>query len=89
MSIFDPFGMIADFMLRSKTLIQKTWKVNINWEDLVTNELQKNWKAWWDEFKRVKEFKIPRCLSPNLLQSKNIQLHVFVDASQGAFAAVC
>ncbi|XP_037816930.1 uncharacterized protein LOC119607192 [Lucilia sericata] len=88
MAVFDPYGLVADFLLYSKILIQKAWKLQIGWDDPIPHELYKKWKVWWNELKNISRFKVPRCLSQNLFCA-NIQLHVFVDASQDAFAAVC
>ncbi|XP_075150621.1 uncharacterized protein LOC142224719 [Haematobia irritans] len=88
MSVFDPYGLIADFLLYSKTLVQETWKFKIDWDDPIPNHIYNKWDMWWKEFKNIECFHIKRCLSPTLSTMK-VQLHVFVDASQEAYAAVC
>lgn len=40
------------------------------------------------ELPKVRELRIPRCYSPFMSRAKIIDLHVFVDASESAFAAV-
>ncbi|XP_075157911.1 uncharacterized protein LOC142231178 [Haematobia irritans] len=88
MAVFDPFGLIADFLLYSKSLVQQTWKYKIGWDEAIPKELHKKWYSWWKEFEKLKDFKINRCLSPTFFEQE-VQLHVFVDASQEAFSAVC
>ncbi|XP_055923385.1 uncharacterized protein LOC129953880 [Eupeodes corollae] len=88
MAIFDPFGFLADFLIFSKILVQECWKVSIDWDDPIPTELHIKWSAWWNEFQQVKAFQISRCYSPHIRLSNNTELHVFVDASQSAFAAV-
>ncbi|XP_036341067.1 uncharacterized protein LOC118750456 [Rhagoletis pomonella] len=87
MAVFDPFGILADFLLFAKVLIQEVWKSRIEWDEVIPDKLQNKWFAWWGEFKRVNEIQIRRWYSPQLQAAVSIQLHIVVDASQVAFAA--
>ena len=49
-------------------------------------ELCKQWQAWWSEFSNIVTVKVPRWYGT--LRTCKVVLHVFVDASQLAFAAV-
>ncbi|XP_075167717.1 uncharacterized protein LOC142239844 [Haematobia irritans] len=89
MSAFDPFGLIADFLLHGKILVQHCWKHDMDWDDIIPEHLHKKFTAWWREFQEISKFKIPRCISFNLYNASTIQLHIFVHASQDPFAAVC
>ncbi|XP_036346995.1 uncharacterized protein LOC118756332 isoform X1 [Rhagoletis pomonella] len=87
MSVFDPFGILADFLLFAKILIQEVWKSCIEWDEILPYQLQHKWFAWWGEFKRINEVKVNRYYSPLLQSPTSVQLHILVDASQVAFAA--
>lgn len=88
MAIFDPFGFLSNFTIFSKLLLQKTWKLCVQWDEQLPQQILVQWNAWWREFDRVKQFSIPRCYSCFLPWAEDIQLHIFVDASSSAFAAV-
>ncbi|KAL7737020.1 hypothetical protein ACLKA6_008873 [Drosophila palustris] len=89
MSVYDPFGMLADLMIYGKILVQDVWRTGICWNDLIPDALFERFVQWLRQLDNVKYFKIPRCYSPKfLLQDTSIELHVFVDASEQAFAAV-
>ncbi|XP_030386687.1 uncharacterized protein LOC115633383 [Scaptodrosophila lebanonensis] len=87
MAVYDPFGLIADFCIFAKILTQKTWSRRIQWDEVLPGELQDEWGHWWTALQNMQEFRKPRCYSPNLSRSNYIELHIFVDASQSAFAA--
>ncbi|XP_036347224.1 uncharacterized protein LOC118756578 [Rhagoletis pomonella] len=87
MAVFDPFGMLADYLLFTKILIQETWKHGIAWDDVLPQELSKKWVRWWQEFHNVQQFKMQRCYSPYIFDGGRVEVHIFVDASQVAFAA--
>ncbi|XP_037940625.1 uncharacterized protein LOC119673427 [Teleopsis dalmanni] len=87
MAIFDPYGILANFLLVAKVLFQETWKTKLNWDDLLPPTLFQKWILWWDEFARIGNFFVPRCSSSHLNIAKEVQLHTFMDASQLAFVA--
>lgn len=89
MSVFDPFGFIADFMISMKILLQRIWKTGIGWDDIIPEEYQPAWSSWIHELKKCQAFQIPRCMSNDMFQAESIEWHTMVDASESAFAAVC
>ncbi|XP_055914028.1 uncharacterized protein LOC129947476 [Eupeodes corollae] len=89
MTIFDPLGLVAHFLMYIKVLLQDVWRSNIGWdEDIKDAELEK-WLKWIRYLPEIVKLKIPRCyIVNNPDPSSEIQLHVFVDASENGFAAV-
>ncbi|XP_036322275.1 uncharacterized protein LOC118736286 [Rhagoletis pomonella] len=88
MSIYDPFGFLANITIVAKLLIQSAWKQNIMWDEQLPHPLAKQWKAWWTKFQYVNSLTVPRCYSSMISSAENVQLHIFVDASTDAYAAV-
>ncbi|XP_075157703.1 uncharacterized protein LOC142230970 [Haematobia irritans] len=89
MSIFDPFGFLANVVIRSKLILQEIWNYNVDWNSTIPDELYQKWRAWYIELQNVKDFKFPRCYDKAFSDlSASIELHIFADASELAFAAV-
>lgn len=91
MTIFDPLGFLAAFLVYLKILLQDIWRSNIDWDDEINDEHYDRWVKWLKVLPEVQNIKIPRCYISNRSAdgaSTTIQLHVFVDASENAFAAV-
>lgn len=88
MSIFDPIGFLGQFTVYMKILLQSIWASGIGWDDVLPDSLYEKWKLWMDELPKVKELRIPRCYTESLPIAVKVDLHVFVDASEAAFAAV-
>lgn len=88
MSIFDPFGMLADFVLPSKIILQELWRTGAAWDDPVSEEIDKRWQAWRAQIPNTRRLRVPRCYSPSIVNRPGLQLHIFADASEVAFAAV-
>ena len=87
MSVFDPLGFLSHFTIKAKILLQEVWRSKIEWDDQVPEDSFVKWRAWLDELQDIPCMKIPRCYSHNISDS-NVQLHIFCDASEKAFAAV-
>lgn len=88
MSVFDPFGILADFMLTAKVILQDVWRSGVNWDELIPEHVDERWQAWRNEIQRTHLCRIPRCYSQHISNPSNLQLHIFADASEVAFAAV-
>lgn len=87
MSIFDPFGLLANFTLGAKTILLDLWRLGIGWDEPVPISIDERWQDWRAHIERTKLLRVPRCYSSNIRTAKGLQLHVFADASETAFAA--
>lgn len=88
MSVYDPLGFISHFLVKGKILLQKIWRSGINWDDELTSILNDDWISWLEQLKSIQEVRIERCYSEHLHRASSIELNVFCDASEMAFAAV-
>lgn len=88
MSVFDPFVFLSNYMVHMKILLQKLWKADVYWDDVIPEEFCRDWTEWVSELKNVGKVRIPRCIDTHLFEHKGIEWHTFVDASELAFAAV-
>lgn len=90
MSIYDPLGLIAFFLVHLKILLQEIWKAKATWDEQLPHDLNEKWKQWINLLPQVENVQIPRLYStkitPNTAQS--IEMHTFVDASEKAYCAV-
>lgn len=84
--LYDPMGWIAPVLITAKIFIQKLWKSGLSWDDNLTPELLSEWIHFRDELNYIKMINIPRWLSTK--KEDPVELHVFADASQAAYAAV-
>ncbi|XP_055528075.1 uncharacterized protein LOC129720610 [Wyeomyia smithii] len=91
MSIYDPLGMIAHYLMFLKVLLQDVWRSGVSWDECIADREWKKWKTWLGFLPKLETLQIPRCyrLSISMGPSTRIQLHTFVDASEEGYAAVC
>ena len=61
---------------------------NYDWDDKLDLETCKAIECWVKDLKAINKLSIPRCLS--VLKEKTVdkEIHIFVDASEDAYAAV-
>lgn len=90
MSVFDPLGFLAAFLVLVKILLQKIWRSSIDWDEHISAEHYADWLMWTKLLPAVGKIEIPRCYTKGvvLTDDHSIQLHIFVDASENAYAAV-
>lgn len=88
MSIFDPFGLLANFTLASKVILQDLWRLGIGWDEPVPVSIKDRWETWRSQIEKTRQVRVPRCYSLHIRSAQDLQLHVFADASEIAFAAV-
>ncbi|XP_062714275.1 uncharacterized protein LOC134291033 [Aedes albopictus] len=89
MSVFDPLGLISNLLVHGKVIVQDLWRAQVGWDDAIPAEIEQNWIRWIEYLSKLEKLRIPRCYfagyDPDSFRS--LQLHVFVDASESAFAS--
>ena len=81
---------MESYTIKGKMIIQDLWKLQIDWDAVIPPEEHKAAKEWMDEIKVVKELQIKRrYFSCKISEVLNAELHVFSDASQKGYGAVC
>ncbi|XP_062713471.1 uncharacterized protein LOC134290365 [Aedes albopictus] len=90
MSFFDPLGLLSFLLVHGKILLQDIWRAGIMWDQEIDGDQQESWQRWTEALKQIQTVKIPRCYFPNATSEhyRRLQLHIFVDASEVAYAAV-
>ncbi|KAH8339623.1 hypothetical protein KR067_011866 [Drosophila pandora] len=89
MSIFDPLGFLSCHTIGLKILLQRIWRLNIDWDQELLEKIQEDWRLWKTLLGQIRIFEVPRCFSPDTSDPLQTELHTFVDASEYAYSAVC
>ncbi|XP_067017856.1 uncharacterized protein [Acropora muricata] len=85
-SLFDPLQFLAPFTVRAKVLMQEIWMAGVDWDDDLPENVKAKWEKWVSELPQLSNIAVPRCL--RRANPENIELHLFSDASNYAFASV-
>ncbi|XP_062556768.1 uncharacterized protein LOC134221595 [Armigeres subalbatus] len=90
MAIYDPVGLIANFLIYLKILLQEIWRAGCGWDDEISGKLAETWLTWVEVLPRVRQVNIPRCyrIETSANPTSNLELHIFCDASENGIAAV-
>ena len=85
--MFDPLGLLAPIIVTAKLLMQDLWKNNADWDDDVSDEIEKNWCAFRNDLTSIANIQLPRCVYKKDSVVKRTELHGFADASEKAYGA--
>ncbi|XP_053691136.1 uncharacterized protein LOC128739665 [Sabethes cyaneus] len=90
MSLFDPYGFIAHYIVHGKILMQHIWRSGTDWDEKISKGLLGPWRDWISLIKELSKVEVPRCFfgSDSSKPHSGIQLHTFVDASELAYGCV-
>ena len=44
-SLYDPMGFVYPVVLEAKKILQRLWKLNLGWDDLIPEDLQSLWNS--------------------------------------------
>ena len=83
---FDPIGLIAPVLVVTKVIIQSCWKLDLEWNDAVPDDVSRAYTSWKDDMRALSQVKIPRRVLPTHLFDE-ASLQVFCDASEKAYGA--
>ena len=88
-SLFDPLGFIAPYTMKAKLLLQMLSRKKIGWDDALEENERDQWKRWLDDVKKLEAVKINRCFKPRGFgEVRDVQLHMFSDASRQGYSGV-
>ena len=87
-SLYDPLGLLAPVVVRAKRIFQLACSNNLNWDDQLPIDLFKKWEDWLQEIPTLDDFLVSRCYKIEAHEPDEIQLHIFCDGSELAYAAV-
>ena len=87
-SIFDPIGYISPFTVRAKFIIQELWQSGLDWDDPLPEEAEEKCRPWLAELNHLRSFRLSRHHPDFTSQAKEIEIHMFSDASELGFGAV-
>ena len=85
--IFDSLGLISPFVIQLKMLFQTLCIQQVNWDDPLSSELLTKWRNILSQLQCLNSVQVPRCYFGGDPYTTR-QLHGFINASDGAFAAV-
>lgn len=52
MSIYDPLGLVASFVIHGKILIQEVWRTKTDWDSKIPTDIATRWQEWLAVLKR-------------------------------------
>ena len=85
-SIYDPLGLASPFVLEGRQLLQSLCNQLVLWDDVVDQELRKDWERWEQKLKGVQDIQISRCIKPCMFgRIVETSLNHFSDASEKGY----
>jgi len=84
--LFDPMGILAPCMIRTKIFLQEMWTSGLDWDDPLDQSQARQAKEWFEELTELSEVQVPRYLQLNS-DVETVTLHTFTDASEDAYGA--
>ncbi|XP_053691178.1 uncharacterized protein LOC128739706 [Sabethes cyaneus] len=90
MSIYDPLGLIAHYLMYLKVLLQEIWRSKTNWDEPISEKELQKWLTWLRILPELESVEIPRCYFKGevSISETAVELHTFVDASENGYAVV-
>ena len=83
---YDPIGLIAPVLVVAKVNIQSCWKLDLEWNDAVPDDVSRAYLNWKDDMSSLSQLKVPRKVLPTHLYDE-ASLQAFCDASEKAYGA--
>lgn len=84
--LFDPLGVVSPIIVRSKLIMQETWKLKIDWDDELPGRILHAWECYMKDLENFSTIHVPRCVV-NSSNNVTVNLYAFCDASERAYGA--
>ncbi|XP_062540821.1 uncharacterized protein LOC134208883 [Armigeres subalbatus] len=87
MSLFDPLGLLAPYLIHGRTLIQDLWRSGIQWDEEMRDAEFTKWMRWVELLPGIRELSLPRYYFGDAqpISEQSLQCHVFTDASETGY----
>ena len=82
---FDPLGRLFPVTMLLKSMMQRAWQTNVDWDRKLPTEIDVSYRTWRKNLHSLKEIKLQR-FNLSEEQQEPFELHVFCDASEKAYA---
>ena len=86
--IYDPLGFISPFIIVAKILLSETWKMKMDWDDPLPDEVVTRWVKWLQCLPQLKEIRVPRPLRKAGFDRVSAELHVYPEGGHGYSLAI-
>ncbi|XP_047992726.1 uncharacterized protein LOC125231329 [Leguminivora glycinivorella] len=86
MSVYDPLGLIAQYMISAKIIFQRVWTKGTDWDERLPAEEAEDFFRWLRALSDVSALRIPRRYATPTGAARR-ELHIFSDASTEAYSA--
>ncbi|GFY29730.1 uncharacterized protein TNCV_1813081 [Trichonephila clavipes] len=57
--VFDPLGLLSPCIVFMKILLQELWRLNLEWDEPIPEDLNKQWTTFRKELHLIEKMKIP------------------------------
>ena len=84
-NLFDALGWLEPLIIQFKIPMQQTWVRGLSWDDLVP-DISATWNDLQSSLSAIHDIQIPRAIINNTIAE--LEIHLFSDASEKAYAAV-
>jgi hypothetical protein len=84
--IFDPLGLIANFLIKGKLILQQIWRLGLDWDEQITEEMNSHWVEFLVSLEKIEDLEFSRKyfhVNPDICE---IWMITFGDASGDAFS---
>ncbi|XP_043211405.1 uncharacterized protein LOC122375894 [Amphibalanus amphitrite] len=81
-TIYDPLGLISPCILAAKNILKRLCVDKYSWDDLIPEDMEREWRLWKEDIELLSTLKIPRCyVTTELGEVERYEVHHFSDAS--------